>query len=134
MSGQGYMNPRFVSKDDLRRRITELEAENKAQRLDWMTRQNAIDLERKQDEAASIVLTRELKAWQQRAEQAEAELAAVKGRRCRNCKSWDDEDVEEVAAVRFSWCRNGMATKEFKSVVVSEGWLCPCWAAREETP
>ena len=73
MSGQGYMNPRFVSKDDLRRRIAELEAENKAQRLDWMTRQNAIDLERKQDEAASIVLTRELKAWQQRAEQAEAE-------------------------------------------------------------
>jgi hypothetical protein len=27
MSGQGYMNPRFVSKDELRRRIVGLEAE-----------------------------------------------------------------------------------------------------------
>jgi hypothetical protein len=61
-----------------------------------------------------------------------AELAALKARRCGSCKSWDAECAEEVAAVWFAWCKNGMATKEFKSEDVSEGWLCPLWTARED--
>ena len=69
---------------------------------------------------------------QKRAEQAEAEVARLKGRRCRDCGSWDKENAEEVAAVRFAFCKNRIATKEFKTSVVSEGWLCPCWTARAE--
>ena len=61
----------------------------------------------------------------------EKELAALKARRCETCKSWDRE-LTVVAAVRFAFCENRMAYKEFKTRVVSEGWLCPLWAARAE--
>ena len=52
----------------------------------------------------------------------------ARDQRCRDCEHWDREHAETVANVAFAYCDNKIATKEFKSSVMSEGWLCPLLA------
>ena len=112
--------------DSCRERIAELEAE--LERLDSFD--VGLDAALAKLEAENERLLNLNVAMLDAVAGQEAELAALKGRRCHNCESWDAECAEEVAAVWFAWCKNGMATKEFKSTVVSEGWLCPLWTER----
>jgi len=60
-------------------------------------------------------------------------LDAAEPVRCERCEHWDTEDVQVVASVAFSSCKNRMVTKEFKTSVTSGGWLCPCFTRREAT-
>ena len=108
MSGQGYMNPRFVSKGELRRRIAELEAEVERWKDLAATTHRWLEAKKEgleQAEAEVTRLTERCQTWHAEAntqrvnaEKAEAamneykdELAALKARRCETCRRYETD-------------------------------------------
>ena len=63
----------------------------------------------------------------------ERELAALKGRRCETCDSWDAEEAQVVASVAYSLCDDKRARRHHESSGVRPSyWVCPLWTARAE--
>lgn len=61
-------------------------------------------------------------------------LDSIPAASCEACEHWDTEDIVTVVETRFSACQNRTATKEFKTRVVSQGWLCPLFQRRLARP
>lgn len=83
-AADGYVTGQLADamRDELLARIEELSKENRQQRIDWMERMNAIELERKGDEATNHALMRakfnSYNELRKRADDAEQELAEAK--------------------------------------------------------